>query len=142
MKPALQDYKRAIIMGKTSFGKGSVQTMMQLEEGYGLKLTTARYYTPLGRSIQAKGIEPDIILEDIDLVDKLTDNNPVIIKEKNLTGHLDSDKVEQLSEAAIVKNQEKMKEEQDKITITQLKKDYFVHQAASLLKALNVINNN
>ncbi len=64
---ALQDHKRAIIMGSTSFGKGSVQTILGLEGGYGLKITTAKYYTPNGRSIQAKGIEPDIKLKNIDL---------------------------------------------------------------------------
>ena len=57
---ALQDHKRALILGTTSFGKGSVQTVETLRDGFGLKLTIARYYTPSGRSIQAKGIEPDI----------------------------------------------------------------------------------
>ena len=64
---ALQDHKRAIIMGEESFGKGSVQSMMSLQDGYGLKLTTARYFTPSGRSIQAKGISPDIQLDNISL---------------------------------------------------------------------------
>ncbi|MCX5882545.1 MAG: S41 family peptidase, partial [Deltaproteobacteria bacterium] len=57
---ALQDHKRALVMGTTSFGKGSVQNVEALRDGYGLKLTIARYYTPSGRSIRAKGIEPDI----------------------------------------------------------------------------------
>ena len=64
---ALQDHKRAIIMGEESFGKGSVQSMMGLQDGYGLKLTTARYFTPSGRSIQAKEISPDIALDNISL---------------------------------------------------------------------------
>jgi carboxyl-terminal processing protease len=67
---ALQDHKRAIIMGEESFGKGSVQSMMSLQDGYGLKLTTARYFTPSGRSIQAKGISPDIALDNISLKDE------------------------------------------------------------------------
>ena len=86
---ALQDQKRALILGTTSFGKGSVQTVEPLREGYGLKLTIARYYTPSGRSIQAKGIEPDIIVkkrsinkEDISNVDD------GLIKEKDLKNHL------------------------------------------------------
>jgi carboxyl-terminal processing protease len=62
---ALQDQKRALILGTTSFGKGSVQTVETLRDGSGLKLTIARYYTPSGRSIQAKGIEPDIVLPPV-----------------------------------------------------------------------------
>lgn len=60
---AFQDHKRALILGTTSFGKGSVQNVEALRDGYGLKLTIARYYTPNGRSIQAKGIEPDIVVK-------------------------------------------------------------------------------
>jgi carboxyl-terminal processing protease len=61
---ALQDYKRATIMGTQTFGKGSVQTILPLGNNTAIKLTTARYYTPSGRSIQAKGITPDIMVED------------------------------------------------------------------------------
>ena len=61
---ALQDHKRAVVMGTQTFGKGSVQTILPLANNTAIKLTTARYYTPSGRSIQAKGIEPDIVVED------------------------------------------------------------------------------
>jgi len=61
---ALQDHKRAVVMGAQTFGKGSVQTILPLGPNTGLKLTTARYYTPSGRSIQAKGIEPDVAVDD------------------------------------------------------------------------------
>ena len=61
---ALQDHKRAIVVGTQSFGKGSVQTILPMNNGAAIKLTTARYFTPNGRSIQAKGIVPDIIVED------------------------------------------------------------------------------
>ena len=61
---ALQDHKRAVIMGTRTFGKGSVQTILPIGNGTAIKLTTARYFTPNGRSIQAKGIEPDIVVED------------------------------------------------------------------------------
>jgi carboxyl-terminal processing protease len=64
---ALQDHKRAVIMGTQSFGKGSIQTILPLADGAGLKLTTARYYTPAGRSIQARGITPDIHVDRLDL---------------------------------------------------------------------------
>jgi carboxyl-terminal processing protease len=85
---ALQDHKRAIIMGTQSFGKGSVQTVLPLQGGDGLKLTTARYYTPLGRSIQAKGITPDIIVN----VMKPKDTDPKKdkpIHEKDLENHFE-----------------------------------------------------
>ncbi|MDP3123928.1 MAG: S41 family peptidase, partial [Thiobacillus sp.] len=85
---ALQDHKRAVVMGTRTFGKGSVQTILPLGNGTAIKLTTARYYTPNGRSIQAKGITPDILLDDgqtektagfklreADLTKHLTDNN-------------------------------------------------------------------
>jgi len=61
---AIQDYGRGIILGRKTFGKGSVQTIIPLEDGSGLRLTTARYYTPKGRSIQDHGVEPDIVLKE------------------------------------------------------------------------------
>ncbi|MBF0417302.1 MAG: S41 family peptidase [Magnetococcales bacterium] len=82
---ALQDHKRAVIMGTQSFGKGSVQTIIPLADGSGLRLTTAQYYTPNGRSIQAKGITPDIVVEDLDVKDKKNQSRP---KEADLKGHL------------------------------------------------------
>ena len=65
---ALQDHGRAVIMGTTTFGKGSVQTIVDLEDGSGLKLTVARYYTPKHRSIQEKGIAPDVVIDEGPLV--------------------------------------------------------------------------
>jgi len=70
---ALQDYKRAIIVGKKSFGKGSVQTIIPLGDGSALKLTTSRYYTPLGRVIHDEGIEPDIVIEE-GIIESVSDN--------------------------------------------------------------------
>jgi carboxyl-terminal processing protease len=88
---ALQDQKRALILGTTSFGKGSVQTVETLRDGSGLKLTIARYYTPSGRSIQAKGIEPDIVLKHrrIDSQERKEDEG--LIKEKDLENHLEAE---------------------------------------------------
>ncbi len=98
---ALQDHKRALILGTTSFGKGSVQSVENLREGYGLKLTIARYYTPSGRSIQAKGIEPDIELKyqaaNEAEAEKSQDQ---IIKEKDLLNHLDAEPVNKDAGAA------------------------------------------
>ena len=88
---ALQDHKRALIVGTTSFGKGSVQTVETLREGYGLKLTIARYYTPNGRSIQAKGIEPDIIVPYKPLEESDDENgDDGFLKEKDLQNHLEA----------------------------------------------------
>jgi carboxyl-terminal processing protease len=89
---ALQDHKRALVLGTTSFGKGSVQTVENLRDGSGLKLTIARYYTPNGRSIQAKGIEPDIVLKlkRLDAGDA-GPQDETVMKEKDLENHLDAE---------------------------------------------------
>jgi carboxyl-terminal processing protease len=87
---ALQDQKRALILGTTSFGKGSVQTVETLRDGSGVKLTIARYFTPNGRSIQAKGIEPDIILQH-KRVDPADSQEEGLLKEKDLLNHLEAD---------------------------------------------------
>ena len=84
---ALQDYERAVIMGQQTFGKGSVQTILPLGNNTAIKLTTARYYTPKGRSIQAKGITPDIPLESA--IDK---NASLRLREADLSKHLDDGK--------------------------------------------------
>ena len=136
---ALQDHKRAIIMGSTSFGKGSVQTIIELDGGYGLKVTTARYYTPSGRSIQAKGIEPDIALKNISLENEKEDSVLGDTKESDLNGHLEVEDPSQLSDEEIITAQENKKSEEDKKVIEKLKKDYFVHEATNLLKALTVL---
>ena len=91
---ALQDHKKALILGTTSFGKGSVQSVENLRDGYGLKLTIARYYTPSGRSIQATGIEPDINLP-YRMIDKEEQAQTADrrLKESDLMNHLDAEKV-------------------------------------------------
>jgi carboxyl-terminal processing protease len=87
---ALQDHKRAVIMGIQTFGKGSVQTVLPLGNGTGIKLTTARYYTPGGRSIQAKGIVPDIVVEDPASAGR--DSSIFRLREADLAKHLLNDK--------------------------------------------------
>lgn len=86
---ALQDHKRAVVMGTQSFGKGSVQTIIPLSDESGLRLTTARYFTPSGRSIQAKGITPDIVVERAEI--QSTEKMEGHIREKDLENHFDSD---------------------------------------------------
>ena len=89
---ALQDHKRALVLGTTSFGKGSVQTVENLRDGSGLKLTIARYYTPNGRSIQAKGIEPDIVLKLKRLdAGETSAQEEAMLKEKDLENHLEAE---------------------------------------------------
>jgi carboxyl-terminal processing protease len=82
---ALQDHGRAIIIGQRTFGKASVQTILSLEDGSALRLTTARYYTPNGRSIQAKGIEPDIVVSD---GRETPEGHPVVLREQDMERHL------------------------------------------------------
>jgi carboxyl-terminal processing protease len=79
---ALQDHGRAVVMGTQTFGKASVQTIIELEDGSGLKLTIARYYTPKGRSIQERGITPDYVVDESD--GKKSDD---VVREKDLQGH-------------------------------------------------------
>jgi carboxyl-terminal processing protease len=87
---ALQDQKRALIVGTTSFGKGSVQAIENLRDGYALKLTIARYYTPSGRSIQAKGVEPDIVVPHR-IIEATKSDQQRLFKEKDLANHLNAE---------------------------------------------------
>ena len=86
---ALQDHKRAVVLGTKTFGKGSVQTILPLDDNSALRLTTARYFTPLGRSIQATGIVPDIIVESVAVQESKTEERRRPgVREENLPGHL------------------------------------------------------
>ena len=131
---ALQDYHRAVIMGEKSFGKGSVQTVLPLDKNHAIKLTTALYYTPSGREIQAKGIEPDIIVEDLKIAETETDKVTLSkLTESTLDDHLagkDEDKPDAL---------EKHIAEQNSAS-TLAKEDYQLHEALNLLQGLNVTN--
>ncbi len=95
---ALQDNKRALILGTTTFGKGSVQTLFPLSDGSGLRLTTALYYTPSGSSIQASGIEPDIRVAFVPPTEKPVAKERSFIRERDLEGHLENDVPEQEEE--------------------------------------------
>jgi carboxyl-terminal processing protease len=148
---ALQDHKRAIIMGEESFGKGSVQSMMGLQDGYGLKLTTARYFTPSGRSIQAKGISPDIALDNISL--KSEDEEESIdfsSQEKDLKNSLSAQDEEEttsedpteLTPEEILKSQDEITNARDQEYVDLLMEDYYVHEAVNVLKALKIYKKN
>lgn len=98
---ALQDNKRALIMGQQSFGKGSVQSVVKLGDGSGLKLTVARYYTPSGRSIQAEGIKPDVFIDDVDIdAFKKAIIRRDARREQDMAGHLLGDREMKAKEQA------------------------------------------
>lgn len=126
---ALQDHKRAVIMGSKSFGKGSVQTIQELRNGGAVKFTTARYFTPSGRSIQAEGIEPDIILENLKLT-SVKDNGLKNISEADLSGHISNpnNNDENTSKSKSEKSDNKK----------EVKNDYQIIEALNLLKGLNI----
>ena len=146
---ALQDHKRAIVMGTQTFGKGSVQTVIPLSSNTAIKLTTARYYTPSGRSIQAKGITPDILVEE-------TPNGVsrgAFLREADLDRHLNNDKEPDAETRPEAKPEakpdsksrggKKDKSDEDDTARAPIefasKNDYQLSQALNLLKALQIV---
>ncbi len=127
---ALQDNNRAVILGQQSFGKGSVQTVVKLGDGSGLKLTVARYYTPKGTEIQAKGIKPDLMVEDLDLdAFEKAKVKKLIKREADIEGHLESSN-----------EKSKLPVETNDVREKLLKDDYQVLQALNYLKAAKVFS--
>ncbi|HIF53826.1 MAG: S41 family peptidase [Methylococcales bacterium] len=127
---ALQDHHRAIIMGEKSFGKGSVQTILPTGSDAAVKLTTARYYTPSGRSIQAEGINPDVLLARV----KLESLEAVAfkpVKEADLSHHLENGDGEK-------QEQQELQEDVNKEGLDL--RDYPLHQALTLLKGLSILS--
>ena len=139
---ALQDYKRAIIMGTQTFGKGSVQTLRQLSEDTAVKLTTARYFTPNGRSIQAKGIVPDILVDETAEGDGL---NSLRVREADLEKHLSDGSGKQV-DPAIKSRRDLMEEQQRALAMSKSRKpldfgaadDFQLRQALNHFKGLPV----
>jgi len=130
---ALQDHKRALIVGEQTFGKGSVQTIYPLNNGAGLRVTTARYYTPNGTSIQAKGITPDLVVPLQTLPNEnaaLTD--PTMIKEKDLSRHIKNGN--ELKEEEAKKEKDGGPEKTEKDIEQQMKDDNQLQTALMLLK--------
>ena len=126
---ALQDHRRAVIMGEKTFGKGSVQTILPLGNGSALKLTTARYYTPSGTSIQARGIVPDITLDRV-RVSRMDAGQGV--KEADLAGHLDSESEDDDFEAA------RRAQQEEDLPLSQ--RDFALYEALNLLKGLHILS--
>ncbi|MFT5504601.1 MAG: carboxyl-terminal processing protease [Gammaproteobacteria bacterium] len=129
---AMQDHKRAIIMGSRSFGKGSVQTIQELRNGSAVKLTTARYFTPNGRSIQAKGIEPDIELRSLSLEARKDQGRR--FSENDLEGHLENPTDEDASDKSADSDN---KEEKESLA----ESDFHLFEALNLLKGLEILSN-
>lgn len=122
---ALQDHKRAIIIGSKSFGKGSVQNIIEFNDGNAIKLTTSRYYTPNGRSIQAKGIVPDVEIDTISVVN----NKPVKrVSERDLEGHISND----------TKDKDLKATESKILTKVDPEKDYYLYEAINTLKIMSL----
>ena len=148
---ALQDHKRALILGTTSFGKGSVQTVETLRDGSGLKITIARYYTPNDRSIQAKGIEPDIYLKLRRLDPKeISAKDEGLLKEKDLENHLEAESGTKEQQESKGEDQEKseqndrMREAELRIgplTVDALKFDNQVMRALEMLRGYEIFKN-
>jgi carboxyl-terminal processing protease len=128
---ALQDHGRAIIMGTKTFGKGSVQTILPIDNGAALKITTARYYTPSGGSIQATGIIPDVVVEDLEI--KRKEATPDRLRESNLQGHLANENgsggAGAGSDPAVAN------------TGPQIDTDFQLREALNLLKGVNIVRN-
>jgi carboxyl-terminal processing protease len=128
---ALQDRQRAVIMGRRSFGKGSVQTILPMNNDAALKLTTARYYTPSGRSIQAEGIVPDIIIDKVKL-SAIAVSRSSIVKEANLSGHLENQNGEDDGVERDIENDDATKHDREQLATT----DFELYEALNLLKGL------
>lgn len=128
---ALKDNKRAIIVGTKSFGKGSVQTVLPLDEKHAIKLTTALYYTPSGTSIQAKGITPDIVIEELKVSQDAAKN--MDFSEADLQGHLMNGNTKATN--SMEKAHKKPKEDRNGALLHQ---DYQLYAALTILKGLSV----
>lgn len=145
---ALQDNKRALVVGERSFGKGSVQSVIKLGDGSGLKLTVARYYTPNGISIQAEGIKPDIEIEEVNaelFAKALSEKKGV--REQDITGHLVGEKEKKrlgkkLDNSATAWWKDIGSKKDSELTEKEklFKTDYQAYQAYSYLKAIKTLN--
>lgn len=140
---ALQDHTRAVIMGEKTFGKGSVQTILPTSGGAAVKLTTARYYTPSGRSIQAEGISPDVLISRVKIeASNASEFDP--IKESDLANHLENNnpgpKREPVKEVTIPKDAPTKVPGDNKDALAV--QDYPLNEALNLLRGINIVKKN
>lgn len=154
---ALQDHKRGLILGTTSFGKGSVQTVETLRDGYGLKFTIARYYTPNGRSIQAQGIVPDIEVKQ-QYIEETEDteqaDEDALLKEKDLKNHLEAypyieeeggtedQSLDEKDKDKKTKRQKKVESRYGPLSIEGLQEDNQVMRALEILVSYDIFKSN
>ncbi len=134
---ALQDSKRAVIMGRRSFGKGSVQTILPMNNEAALKLTTARYFTPSGRSIQAEGIVPDIIVDKLTL-SEISVAKANVVTEANLSGHLENgngDGDGDVPSGEAIESTKSAAKEREDLAL----KDFELYEAVNLLKGMALL---
>ena len=133
---ALQDHERAIVMGTRTFGKGSVQTVIPMNNGGALKLTTARYYTPNDKSIQARGIEPDIMVRQRELSDFAQDGKTV--RESDLAGHLSNGDEEDSKDTDSDSDQADAESPAERSEL--LQQDYQLSEALNILKGMSLVH--
>lgn len=148
---ALQDQKRALIMGEKTFGKGSVQTVLPLDATTAVKLTTARYYTPSGRSIQATGIKPDIVVKPLKISANEEANELDLLSEADLSGHLENPGSgkkggkqeptpgDDKSTKQQPVNRLNSKDSKKEVGNNAFRNDYQLNEALNLLKGLNIL---
>jgi carboxyl-terminal processing protease len=135
---ALQDHGRAVILGTQTFGKGSVQTIIPLEDGSAIRLTTARYFTPSGRSIQAQGIVPDIVVPDLTPEGRRA--APArFIREKDLEHHLRGEGDKTPPEKTLERSPDKTKKKEG-IAGAEPQEDPPLERALELLKTWRILN--
>ncbi len=136
---AIQDHHRGIILGTQTFGKGSVQTIIPLEDGAAVRLTTALYYTPSGRSIQAKGVTPDIVVPfEMPKEESKKKKNLFMLKEKDLEGHIEIQSDDKGSKKKEEKGSGSKNNGHDIKAEEQLKKDNQLREALRILKAWEI----
>ncbi len=136
---ALQDHNRAVVLGEKSFGKGSVQTVIPLNHTTAIKLTTALYYTPAGRSIQAEGIEPDLLIADLKIPQPKTDAIVIEpISEADLEGHLKNGSKK--AKVSAVNKEKKVDDSKKPKEIALMHRDFQLYEALNLLKGINIFN--